>query len=76
MSDGNDLFGRLDRVARDEGPIPQGLCNGVRDGDFGGGLGDVNSVGFGRLGDSETVVGERGVPCVGGGLDKAVSRVV
>lgn len=76
MSDGNDLFGRLDRVARDEGPVSQRLCNGVGYSDFGGGLGDVDSIGLGRLGDSETVVGERGVPCVGGGLHEAASRVV
>jgi hypothetical protein len=76
VSNGNDLFGRLDRVAGDKGPITETLPNGVRDGDFGGGLGDVDPIGLGRLGDSETVVGERGVPCVGSGLNEAASRVV
>lgn len=76
MSDGNDLFGRWDRVARDEGPVSQRLCNGVGDGDFGSGLSNVDSIGLGRLGDSETVVGERGVPCIGSGLNEAASRIV
>lgn len=76
MSNGNDLFGRLNGVPRDKGPIPQGLCNGVGDGDFGGGLGDVDSIGLGRLGDSETVVGERSVPCIGSGLNEAAKRIV
>jgi hypothetical protein len=76
MSDGNDLFDRLDRVPRDKGPVSQRLCNGVGDGDFGGGLGNVDTVGFGRLGDSETVVGKRSVPCIGSGLNEAAKRIV
>jgi len=76
MTDSDDLGGRFDSVARDQSPIPQSLRNGVGDGDFGSGLGDVDPIGFGRLSDSETIIGERGVSCVSSGLNEAASSIV